>query len=290
MRCGLNCASSKMRNLLKERYDIVAARFLSLLDNFELKAETAEAHTTPQYIWRTKKDGHVRPEHAALDGKVFSWDNPPPTGNPGEAYGCRCWAEACGQDVLREQAIQTVTFALPDSWWSWTNVEIGYHYFFGKGVDKTLHEIGLLQSIITHAREADQPEAGGGSIFERVQTQIFTKARERGEGNFVVTFKNGYYDFKPVVWAFGHVPVSGEVDVHVKENGNYLIITAYIDYHFHDHMGDIAGTYDGRINPGVDLPSGVPYEITGDWSTRLEAVILKESSSSKYPSTDIVIK
>ena len=37
-------------------------------------------------------DGKVRPSHAANDGRVFAWDDPPPTGHPGEDYGCR-WAE-----------------------------------------------------------------------------------------------------------------------------------------------------------------------------------------------------
>jgi SPP1 gp7 family putative phage head morphogenesis protein len=58
------------------------------------RGETAENHTTPQYIWRTAGDGKVRREHAVNDGKIFSWDNPPPTGHPGEDFGCRCWAEA----------------------------------------------------------------------------------------------------------------------------------------------------------------------------------------------------
>lgn len=45
------------------------------------------------YIWHTQEDDKVRPEHAANDGQVFDWNNPPPTGNPGDDYGCRCWAE-----------------------------------------------------------------------------------------------------------------------------------------------------------------------------------------------------
>lgn len=35
----------------------------------------------------------MRPSHAANEGRIFSWDNPPPTGHPGEGHGCRCWAE-----------------------------------------------------------------------------------------------------------------------------------------------------------------------------------------------------
>ena len=30
--------------------------------------------------------------HAANNRKVFSWDNPPPTGHPGYDYNCRCGA------------------------------------------------------------------------------------------------------------------------------------------------------------------------------------------------------
>jgi|GEM_PF-7116926 len=53
-----------------------------------------KADSQPQYyIWRTQGDEKVRGSHAANEGKVFSYANPPPTGNPGEEYGCRCFAE-----------------------------------------------------------------------------------------------------------------------------------------------------------------------------------------------------
>lgn len=56
----------------------------------------AGAGTHPRtgfYIWRTQRDDVVRSEHAVREGQVFSWENPPPGGHPGEAYGCRCRAE-----------------------------------------------------------------------------------------------------------------------------------------------------------------------------------------------------
>ena len=47
-----------------------------------------------QYIWRTSEDERVRSDHASKDGKVFSWDKPPPdTGHPGHSIQCRCVAE-----------------------------------------------------------------------------------------------------------------------------------------------------------------------------------------------------
>ena len=53
----------------------------------------APKRTTTHYIWRTAGDGKVRSSHAANNGKIFAWDDPPPTGHPGEDYGCRCTAE-----------------------------------------------------------------------------------------------------------------------------------------------------------------------------------------------------
>ena len=45
------------------------------------------------FVWRTVHDERVRPEHAALDGETFRYDDPPDEGLPGEAINCRCTAE-----------------------------------------------------------------------------------------------------------------------------------------------------------------------------------------------------
>jgi len=45
------------------------------------------------YIWTTSRDERVRPDHAALEGKMFSWNAPPSIGNPGESINCRCIAQ-----------------------------------------------------------------------------------------------------------------------------------------------------------------------------------------------------
>lgn len=55
-----------------------------------------------RYIWQTQRDGRVRKTHKKLQGKCFLFTDPPTeifkngtthTGNPGTAWGCRCWAE-----------------------------------------------------------------------------------------------------------------------------------------------------------------------------------------------------
>jgi SPP1 gp7 family putative phage head morphogenesis protein len=62
----------------------------------EARAKSIES---PGYFWETSHDGAVRSDHRELDGKFFTWDNPPiadkRTGakaHPGCIYRCRCWA------------------------------------------------------------------------------------------------------------------------------------------------------------------------------------------------------
>lgn len=45
------------------------------------------------YEWSTSLDERVRDSHAAHEGQVFQWSDPPEeTGHPGEDYQCRCIA------------------------------------------------------------------------------------------------------------------------------------------------------------------------------------------------------
>lgn len=45
------------------------------------------------FVWRTVRDGRVRSEHVARDGKVYRYDEPPNGELPGEPILCRCYAE-----------------------------------------------------------------------------------------------------------------------------------------------------------------------------------------------------
>jgi SPP1 gp7 family putative phage head morphogenesis protein len=68
----------------------------------------AEEHPTTHYIWRTAGDGKVRAAHAANEGRIFAWDNPPPTGHPGEDFNCRCTAEPFYGHVINDPPIEPV--------------------------------------------------------------------------------------------------------------------------------------------------------------------------------------
>lgn len=47
-----------------------------------------------QYIWRHSGKVNFREEHKERDGEIFSWDDPPEGGHPGEEPNCGCTAEA----------------------------------------------------------------------------------------------------------------------------------------------------------------------------------------------------
>lgn len=51
------------------------------------------------YVWTTKKDDRVRPDHARLEGRICNWNDPPLAdsrygiyAHPGQTWGCRCEA------------------------------------------------------------------------------------------------------------------------------------------------------------------------------------------------------
>jgi SPP1 gp7 family putative phage head morphogenesis protein len=64
-----------------------------------LQEVRAKSAGSDGYIWRTAMDIDVRDRHRKLEGKFFTWDKPPITGengersHPGGIYNCRCYAE-----------------------------------------------------------------------------------------------------------------------------------------------------------------------------------------------------
>lgn len=100
-----------LRKFIRERLQISAdrARFIARQETALFTAKIKEGMYkdagVDQYKWVTNKDHIVRDTpnggHKALDGKIFSWDNPPSSEffscgepcNPGEDYNCRCVAQ-----------------------------------------------------------------------------------------------------------------------------------------------------------------------------------------------------
>lgn len=85
-------SKSKAKFLARQESNLLLSKF---------RESRYEKAGVKKYVWTTvvgSKDHPVRPEHAKLNGKVFSFDKPPIVNkngdrkNPGEDYNCRCVA------------------------------------------------------------------------------------------------------------------------------------------------------------------------------------------------------
>lgn len=236
-----------------------------------------DGHISTHYIWHTQGDDKVRGSHAVNNGKIFAWSNAPSTGHPGEDFNCRCWAEPL-IEKLEEKKSQIVAYAATDATPAWMREEFVAHYLAGQGETVTLSGIGHLQNVINYARSYIQPN--GGAIFDRVENQIFAKARANGRGSFTYPFENSY-DFTSVAWEIGGGTLRGSARVHVIEKDRFMVISADVDYIFHDRFTDPLDRYN-TIPGDLDI-IGKPYDINGYWKTRIEAILKKDSKESRFP-------
>lgn len=86
-------------NISDDRCKFIARQETSLLTSNFKEIQYRQAGID-KYIWRTVGDNRVRDKHDELDGKPFSFSNPPDASyfntnepcNPGEDYRCRCVA------------------------------------------------------------------------------------------------------------------------------------------------------------------------------------------------------
>lgn len=64
----------------------------------QFREERFKSAGVQKYRWSTSGDARVRERHRALQGQVFTWDNPPiideqgHRGHPGQDFNCRCTA------------------------------------------------------------------------------------------------------------------------------------------------------------------------------------------------------
>lgn len=78
----------------RRRAELIARDQTAKLNGQIQKAQQQDAGIT-EYIWCTTGDERVRRSHQELNGKKFSWDDPPENSDgrkchPGEDYQCRC--------------------------------------------------------------------------------------------------------------------------------------------------------------------------------------------------------
>lgn len=81
---------AKSRAMLIARTEVARA-------SATLTQARAEYVGSEGYVWRTSKDGDVRPSHKKMNGSLIKWNSPPTldgmTGHAGCLPNCRCWAD-----------------------------------------------------------------------------------------------------------------------------------------------------------------------------------------------------
>lgn len=93
----------RLTEVIRHRYGVTAnkAKFLARQETSLFMSKYRQARFTEagvkRYRWSTAHDERVRSSHRALNGQVFSYDQPPITdtatgahNNPGEDFNCRC--------------------------------------------------------------------------------------------------------------------------------------------------------------------------------------------------------
>ena len=82
-------SKSKAKFLARQETSLLVSKF---------REERYKSIGVQKYRWSTSKDSRVRDRHKELDGKIFFFSDPPPSGangerqNAGEPFGCRCVA------------------------------------------------------------------------------------------------------------------------------------------------------------------------------------------------------
>ena len=200
-----------------------------VMPGVEAKADdTDPERTTAQYVWRTQGDNRVRPSHQANDGKIFSWAEPPPTGHPGEDYGCRCWAEPYVEgNEFFDLELQDVSDEGP----GWTDADWVEHYFLGQGATVTLRETGHLSAVVEeyHGEVIDDPK--------RLPGQIADEARKNVGDHFFYGFGKPY-PMRHIVFALGDTVIEGEFEGTCELKGGLLAIEGDIEFRLRDIFRD----------------------------------------------------
>lgn len=228
--------------------------------------------TTTHYIWRTQDDNKVRASHAANDGKIFAWDDPPATGHPGEDYGCRCWAEPYAPDTREFFNIEMQNVS--DEGCPWTSEDFIHHYFHGEGRAVTVRETGHLRKVVAEFRRQ------AGDVPTKLPGQIADEARIEPGQSFDDTFRNTYR-MTDVVFSIGHTTVEGKFSGQSKLRHVQLELRRTISFELKDEFRDPLDL--GTVgSPYTEIPYGTPYPITDRWMGMFSAKVLIDGSKTRF--------
>ncbi len=224
------------------------------------------------YIWHTQGDGKVRADHAANNGKIFAWDNPPETGNPGEDYNCRCWAEPY-KEGKTEYVQQDLSYSMPDSQ-KWDTSDFLKHFYFGGSRLVTLPETGHLSGIIDYYFYHIYKD--GAHTYDRINKQIIKSARNHSEGDLHHYFDNSYTEFENYFWVFGGGTVKGQFNGTLRKEGRMMYIKGNIT------TGTSEPLDTNILNILATDALGHYFDIVGTWKTTFHAEIVINPENSAH--------
>ncbi|MES2905860.1 MAG: phage minor head protein [Pseudomonadota bacterium] len=256
----------------------------------EAKEEARSGHSTTHYIWHTAGDEKVRASHAENEGKIFSWDEPPEVGHPGEGYNCRCTAEPYIEGET-EFAYQELVGEIPSKIFNrWNTADFLNQFFFGNSEPIDLAKTGNLLGLINFYNY--KIIRNGKTPSERLKAQIIDEARKHPSGKFTYIF-NASYDFENFIFAFGKATVSGQFTGNVQHKNGVMAIEGSVDFKFKDTITDIFSEREkeiGTSNPNKATAEmlkktehgGNYYDVIGRWATNFKAEAKYDETSSRY--------
>jgi len=245
---------------------------IDLRTRLEAKAKSKDDRPTTHYIWRTQGDNKVRASHAANDGKIFAWDDPPPTGHPGEDYGCRCWAEPYAPDT--DESFTITLQNVSDEGAPWASEDFVRHYFLGEGRAVTVRQTGHLKAVVAEFRRK------AGDVPTRLPGQIADAARLEPGSSFNGDFGRPY-PMKDVAFSLGNTTIEGVFRGKIKRSHALLELRGTINFELKDEFRDPLGL--GTIgSPYTEIPFGKPYLITDRWGGSFSATVLIDGDKSKF--------
>lgn len=245
----------------------------------------ANEHPTSMYIWRTEGDNRVRPNHAAKNGRIFSWNEPAGFKHPGDEFNCRCTAEPYYQGKS-EYAYQVITSLINDSSRRWIDDTFISHFYLGGGETVFLSQAGHLQGIINYYFY----KLGK---YNDVNDQIASEARKHSDGSFEYQFENSY-SFGDYLFSFGNGVVRGKFSGNVTYIKDMMYIKGEVLYDYDDLFTDPISLRD-RLTNGTSKPEasnptwvaisdglGSHYKILGSWRTEFHAEAKVNAADSQY--------
>ncbi|MGM0583820.1 MAG: minor capsid protein [Pseudomonadota bacterium] len=253
-----------------------------------------EERPTTHYIWRTRGDDKVRPSHAANNGRVFAWNDPPETGHPGEDYGCRCTAEPYMPSV--NEHIEIEVSNVSDTGAAWSSQDFVDHYYNGSGRGVTVRETGHLSNIVARYMN---------TVRKSLQDNIARVARRHPNGAFSDDFVN-IYNMTWIVFSIGDTTIGGRFMGNCVAEFGILTVSGQFDFYLEDEFVnpadvgleviDLGETIYENIHRPLDdylrgrpsvrqrlgIHTGEPYAITDQWGGSFSGRIYADAARSDF--------